>query len=67
MGLMAQALGLTSVWLSDSPGGGKKFKEAWGLPEELEVAMHFGVGWPAAGSIKSARVPLEYMFVRKGK
>jgi len=27
--------------------------------------MHLGVGWPAAGSIKSARVPLEYMMVRK--
>jgi nitroreductase len=65
MGLMAQALGLTSVWLSDTPGNGKKFKEAWGLPDELEVAMHFGVGWPAAGSIKSARVPLDYMIVRK--
>jgi nitroreductase len=65
MGLMAQALGLTSVWLSDSPGNGKKFKEAWGLPDALEVAMHLGVGWPAAGSIKSARVPLDYMIVRK--
>jgi nitroreductase len=65
MGLMAQALGLTSVWLSDTPGNGKKFKEAWGLPDELEVAMHLGVGWPAAGSIKSARVPLDYMIVRK--
>lgn len=65
IGLMAQALGLTSVWLSDSPEGGRRFKQAWGLPDELEVALHIGVGWPAAGSIKSARVPLDYMIVRK--
>ncbi|MBR6397148.1 MAG: nitroreductase family protein [Lachnospiraceae bacterium] len=32
MGLMAHALGLTSVWLSDSPGHAKEFKEAYGLP-----------------------------------
>jgi len=65
MGLMAHALGLTSVWLSDTPSGAKKFKDAYGLPDELEVAMHLGVGWPASGSIKSARVPLAYMFVKK--
>ena len=65
IGLVAQALGLTSVWLSDSLEGARRFKEAWGLPEELEVALHIGVGWPAAGSIKSARVPLDYMLVRK--
>lgn len=65
MGLMAHALGLTSVWLSDTLEGAKKFKEAWGLPEELEVGMHLGVGWPAAGSIKSGRAPLDYMFVHK--
>ncbi len=67
MGLMAHALGLTSVWLSDSLENAKKFKEAYGLPDELEVAMHLGVGWPAMGSIKSARVPLKYMMVRKDK
>lgn len=65
MGLMAHALGLTSVWLSDTPENGKKFKEAYGLPEELEVAMHLAIGYAAAGSIKSGRVPLDYMFFRK--
>lgn len=62
MGLMAHALGLTSVWLSDYPGHGKEFKEAYGLPEEFEVAMHLAVGYAASGSIKSGRVPLEYMY-----
>jgi nitroreductase len=67
IGLMAQALGLTSVWLSDTLDGARRFKEAYGLHEELEVAMHIGVGWPAAGSIKSARVPLDYMIVKKDR
>lgn len=62
MGLMAHALGLTSVWLSDTPDSGRKFKESYGLPEEYEVAMHLAVGYAAAGSIKSARVPLSYMY-----
>ncbi|MBP5304974.1 MAG: nitroreductase family protein [Lachnospiraceae bacterium] len=62
MGLMAHALGLTSVWLSDSPGHAKEFKEAYGLPEEFEVAMHLAVGYAKAGSIKSGRVPLKYMY-----
>jgi len=61
MGLMAHALGLTSVWLSDTPAHGKAFKEAYGLPDEYEVAMHLAVGYPAGGSIKSPRVPLDYM------
>ena len=61
MGLIAHALGLSSVWLSDSPGHAKEFKEAYGLPEEFEVALHLAVGYPAAGSIKSGRVPLDYM------
>jgi len=62
MGLMAHALGLTSVWLSDSPGHAAEFKKAYGLPEEFEVAMHLAVGYAAAGSIKSGRVPLKYMY-----
>ncbi len=65
MGLMAHALGLTSVWLSDTPENGRKFKEAYGLPEEYEVAMHLAIGYAAAGSIKSGRVPLEYMFYQR--
>jgi nitroreductase len=65
MGLMAHALGLTSVWLSDSPSNGQKFKEAYGLPDELEVAMHLAIGYAAAGSIKSGRVPLDYMLYKK--
>lgn len=65
MGLMAHALGLTSVWLSDTPAHGQAFKEAYGLPEEFEVAMHIAIGYPAGGSIKSPRVPLDYMFYER--
>ena len=50
------------VWLSDSPGHAAEFKKAYGLPEEFEVAMHLAVGYAAAGSIKSGRVPLKYMY-----
>ena len=65
--LMAHALGLSGVWLSKTDKSAKAFKEQWGLPDTVEVAMHICVGWPAMGSIKSTRVPLEYMMIRKDK
>lgn len=39
--------------------------ENLGLPDYIEVAMHIAFGWPAIGTIKSARVPLEYMLIQK--
>ena len=64
--LMTHALGLSGVWLTKRDETAKKFKEEWGLQDEnIEIAMHIAVGWPVMGTIKSARVPLEYMMLRK--
>jgi len=67
--LMAHALGLGAVWLSEvkvPQSTGQKFKEQYGLPDYLEVALHIAVGWPAIGTIKSKRTPLtDMMFERE--
>jgi len=68
--LMAHALGLGGVWLSKTVKSdctedtGEKFKKLYGLPEYIEVAMHIAIGWPAAGFIKSQRVPLSDMIIK---
>ena len=69
--LMAHALGLGGVWLSElkqtskTEDTGAKFKERYGLPEYFEVDVHIAVGWTAIGSIKSARPPLSDMVIRQ--
>jgi nitroreductase len=69
--LMAHALGLGAVWLSElkatekSQDTGDKFKLAYGLPDYLEVDLHIAIGWPAMGSIKSLRPPLEELVIRR--
>ena len=69
--LMAHALGLGAVWLSElhqsskTVDTGKVFKERYGLPEYIEVDLHVAVGWAAIGTIKSARPPLESMIIGK--
>ena len=62
--LMIHALGLSGVWLSSTQKTAKEFKEQYGLPDNIEVAIHIAFGWPVIGTIKSARVPLEYMIVQ---
>ena len=64
--LMVHALGLSGVWLSRTEKTAGEFKERYGLPDNIEVAMHIAFGWPVMGTIKSARVPLEYMMIRRG-
>lgn len=64
--LMVHALGLSGVWLSRTEKTAGEFKERYGLPDNIEVAMHIAFGWPVTGTIKSARVPLEYMMIRRG-
>ena len=67
--LMAHALGLGGVWLSKTVKSehtedtGKKFKELYGLPDHIEVALHIAVGWPASGIIKSKRLALSDMII----
>jgi nitroreductase len=63
--LMAHALGLGGCWLTKREETAKRFKEQYGLPDNIEIAMHIAVGWPAMGTIKSARVPLKYMMIRR--
>ncbi len=69
--LMAHALGLGAVWLSElkatekSDDTGVEFKLAYGLPDYLEVDLHIAIGWPAMGSIKSLRPPLEELVIRR--
>lgn len=71
--LMAHALGLGGVWLSKTTKSdvtedtGKRFKEQYGLPDYIEVAMHIAVGWPAIGSIKSKRMPLSEMMLNRSR
>ena len=69
MCLMAHALGLGAVWLSKTAktdvteDTGQRFKQQYGLPDYIEVAMHMAVGWPAMGIIKSKRPPLADMML----
>ena len=70
--LMAHALGLGAVWLSKTAktdvteDTGKRFREQYGLPDYIEIAMHIAVGWPAIGMIKSKRMPLADMMLQRG-
>lgn len=70
--LMAHALGLGAVWLSKviKPGAdvdtGQSFKEQYGLPDHIRVALHIAVGWAAIGTIKSRRMPLADMMLERG-
>jgi nitroreductase len=71
--LMAHALGLGAVWLSElrqsskTIDTGARFREHYGLPEYIHVDLHIAVGWAAIGTIKSARPPLEELMLRKGQ
>jgi nitroreductase len=67
--LMAHALGLGAVWLSElkktskTKDTGEEFIQKYGLPDHLEVDLHIAVGWTAIGTIKSARPPLEDLVI----
>jgi nitroreductase len=69
--LMAHALGLGGVWLSElkktelTEDTGEIFKERYGLPGHFEVDLHIAVGWTAIGSIKSKRPALRDLIYRK--
>lgn len=68
MCLMAHALGLGAVWLSQTKKTRETFKKKYGLPDYIEPALHIAVGWPATRIPKSSRMPLkEMMITRKQK
>jgi nitroreductase len=63
MCLMAHALGMGAVWLTRTEKTARTFIEKYGLPEYFEPVLHIAVGWPAVGTIKSARMPLGEMMI----
>lgn len=65
MCLMAHALGLGAVWLSNTAKTAQTFKEKYGLPDYIEPALHLAIGWIAIGSIKSSRMPLADMIITR--
>jgi len=70
--LIGHALGLGGVWLSKTAetdltkDTGRKFKEQYGLPDYIEVALHIAIGWPAIGTIKTQRMPLDEYVIKRG-
>jgi nitroreductase len=62
---MAHILGLGAVWLTRTEKTAQAFKEKFGLPDYLEPALHIAVGWPAINTIKSQRMPLGEMIIKK--
>jgi len=71
--LMAHALGLGAVWLSElrqstkTIDTGAAFRKHYGLPEHIQIDLHIAVGWAAIGTIKSARPPLSELILCKGE
>ena len=63
MCLMAHALGLGAVWLSCTEKTAEAFRKKYGLPSYVKQALHLAVGWSAATSIKSLRMPLSEMML----
>ena len=69
--LMAHALGLGAVWLSElketskTKDTGREFKKEYGLSEDIEVHFHIALGWTAIGSIKSDRPALADLVIRR--
>ncbi len=65
MCLMAHALGLGAVWLTRTEKTAQTFKEKFDLPDYMEPALHIALGWPAIYTIKSQRMPLKEMIVKR--
>ena len=63
--LMAHALGLGGVWLTHGEETQRRIREHFGLPETFVTRCHIHVGWPAEAPIKSARMDLDEVIVKK--
>lgn len=63
--LIAHALGLGAVWLSQTLESGPKYVEQSGLPDYLKFDLDIAVGWTALGTIKSKRMPLADMMPQR--
>jgi nitroreductase len=65
MCLMAHALGLGAVWLTKTEKTARNFQEKFGLPEYIVPSLHIAVGWASVGTIKSLRMPLSEMIIKR--
>lgn len=63
--LMAHALGLGGVWLTHGEETQRRIREHFGLPETFVTRCHIVVGWSAEAPIKSARMRLDEVIVKK--
>jgi nitroreductase len=63
--LMAHALGLGGVWLTHGEETQRRIREHFGLPETFITRCHIHVGWPAEAPIKSARMEIDEVIVKK--
>lgn len=61
--LLAHALGLGGVWLTQTDKTSQMFKEKSGVPDYFEPVLHIALGWPKTGTIKTQRPPLKDMMV----
>jgi len=65
MSLMAHALGLGACWLTHGEETQKRIRECFGLPETFVSRCHLIVGWPNEAPIKSERMSLNDVIVRR--
>jgi len=65
MSLMAHALGLGACWLTHGEETQKKIREYFGLPETFVSRCHLIIGWPDEAPIKSERMNLDEVIIRK--
>lgn len=65
MCLMAHALGLGACWLTHGEETQKKIREHFGLPETLVSRCHLIVGWPDEAPIKSERMSLDDVIIKR--
>jgi nitroreductase len=67
MCLMAHALGLGACWLTHGEDTQKRIRERFGLPETFVTRCHIIVGWPDEAPIKSGRMSLDDVVVKREK
>lgn len=65
--LMAHALGLGACWLTHGEETQKRLREFFGLPESFVSRCHIVVGWPDEAPIKSQRMDLDEVIIKKDR
>ncbi len=65
--LMAHALGLGACWLTHGEETQRRLREHFALHEDFVSRNHIVVGWPDEAPIKSQRMKLDEVIVKKGR